>query len=155
MQGVHLHLELREFKIRLAMQILVKLSRLSVITANTFDDVDEATVQDMAQNEDNIFQADQCDAFDFDVDKAPTSQTMFMANLSSANPIYDKASLSYDSNILSKVQDHDNYQDIIGEHHEVHEMQNDVQPNYVVYTNAEYKSDSNIIPYEQYMNNNA
>ncbi|GKG64395.1 hypothetical protein Tco_0659498, partial [Tanacetum coccineum] len=25
----------------------------------------------MAQNEDNIFQADQCDAFDSDVDEAP------------------------------------------------------------------------------------
>ncbi|GKA54208.1 hypothetical protein Tco_0753157, partial [Tanacetum coccineum] len=31
---------------------------------NTFDDeVDEGPVQDMAQNEDNIFQADQCDTF--------------------------------------------------------------------------------------------
>ncbi|GJT33544.1 hypothetical protein Tco_0923963 [Tanacetum coccineum] len=37
---------------------------------NTFDDeVDEGPVQDMAQNEDNIFQADQCDAFDSDVDE--------------------------------------------------------------------------------------
>ncbi|GKA90063.1 retrovirus-related pol polyprotein from transposon TNT 1-94 [Tanacetum coccineum] len=41
---------------------------------NTFDDdVDEGPVQDMAQNEDNIFQADQCDAFDSDVDEAPTA----------------------------------------------------------------------------------
>ncbi|GJR92485.1 hypothetical protein Tco_0264659 [Tanacetum coccineum] len=50
--------------------------------ANTFDDeVDEGPVQDMAQNEDNIFQADQCDTFDSDVDEAPTAQTMFMTNL--------------------------------------------------------------------------
>ncbi|GKE82399.1 hypothetical protein Tco_1552399, partial [Tanacetum coccineum] len=48
---------------------------------HTFDDeVDEGPVQEMAQNEDNIFQADQCDAFDFDVDEAFTAQTMFMAN---------------------------------------------------------------------------
>ncbi|GKC53459.1 hypothetical protein Tco_1076204, partial [Tanacetum coccineum] len=44
---------------------------------NTFDDeVYEGPVQDMAQNEDNIFQADQCDAFDFDVDEAPIAQTI-------------------------------------------------------------------------------
>ncbi|GJT11566.1 retrovirus-related pol polyprotein from transposon TNT 1-94 [Tanacetum coccineum] len=70
---------------------------------NTFDDdVDEAPVQDLALNEDHVFQADQCDAFDSDVDEAPTAQTMFMANLSSADPIYDKDGPSYDSNILSK-----------------------------------------------------
>ncbi|GKC67996.1 retrovirus-related pol polyprotein from transposon TNT 1-94 [Tanacetum coccineum] len=50
---------------------------------NTFDDeVYEGPVQDMAQNEDNIFQADQCDAFDSDVDEAPIAQTMFIDNLS-------------------------------------------------------------------------
>ncbi|GJR62213.1 retrovirus-related pol polyprotein from transposon TNT 1-94, partial [Tanacetum coccineum] len=123
---------------------------------NTFDDdVDEAPVQDLALNEDNVFQADQCDAFDSDVDEAPTAQTMFMANLSSADPIYDEAGPSYDSDILSEVQDHDNYLDSVGEYHEVHEMQNDVQPNYVVDSDAEYTSDSNIIPYEQYVKDNA
>ncbi|GJZ64371.1 hypothetical protein Tco_0620792 [Tanacetum coccineum] len=34
-------------------------------------------------------------------------------------------------------------------------MQNDVQPNYVVDSDAEYTSDSNIIPYEQYVKDNA
>ncbi|GKC41944.1 hypothetical protein Tco_1059666 [Tanacetum coccineum] len=82
------------------------------------DDVDEAPVQDLALNEDNVFQADQCDSFDSDVDKAPTAQTMFMANLSSADPIYDDAGPSYDSDILSEVQDHDNYIDSVGEYHE-------------------------------------
>ncbi|GJT91794.1 hypothetical protein Tco_1080639 [Tanacetum coccineum] len=116
---------------------------------NTFDDdVDEAPVQDLALNKENVFQADQCDAFDSDVDEVPTAQTMFMANLSSSDPIYDEAGPSYDSDILSEVQDHDNYLDSVGEHHEVHEMQNDVQLNYVVDSDAEYTSDSNIIPYE-------
>ncbi|GKA25949.1 hypothetical protein Tco_0712058 [Tanacetum coccineum] len=70
---------------------------------NTFDDdVDEALVQDLALNEDNVFQADQCDAFDSDVDEAPTAQTMFIENLSSADPIYDNAGPSYDSDIPSK-----------------------------------------------------
>ncbi|GKD72680.1 integrase, catalytic region, zinc finger, CCHC-type containing protein, partial [Tanacetum coccineum] len=60
-------------------------------------DVDEQLVQDLALNVDNMFQADNCDAFDSDVDEAPTAQTMFMANLSSADPVYDEASLFYDS----------------------------------------------------------
>ncbi|GKG25795.1 hypothetical protein Tco_0398941, partial [Tanacetum coccineum] len=68
---------------------------------NTFDDdVDEASVQDLELNEYNVFQADQCDAFDSDVDEAHTTQTMFMANLSSVDPIYDEAGPSYDSYIL-------------------------------------------------------
>nr|GFC77510.1 hypothetical protein [Tanacetum cinerariifolium] len=37
-----------------------------------------------------------------DIDEAPTAQTMFMANLSSADPITDEAGPSYDSDILSK-----------------------------------------------------
>ncbi|GJZ11572.1 retrovirus-related pol polyprotein from transposon TNT 1-94 [Tanacetum coccineum] len=45
---------------------------------------------------------DDCDAFDSDVDEAPAAQTMFMANLSSADPVYDEAGPSYDSNILSE-----------------------------------------------------
>ncbi|GKD72177.1 hypothetical protein Tco_1330459, partial [Tanacetum coccineum] len=122
---------------------------------NTFDDdVDEAPVQYLALNEDNVFQADQCDAFDSDVDETPTSQTMFMANLSSADLIYDEAGPSYDSDILSEVQDHDNYLDSVDEYQEVHEMHNDVQQNYVVDSNAEYMSDSNIILYDQYVKNN-
>ncbi|GJV02863.1 hypothetical protein Tco_1336432 [Tanacetum coccineum] len=84
------------------------------------DDVDEAPVQDLAIKEDNIFQANQY-------------------------LIHDEAGLSYDSDNLSKVQDHDNYIDSVGEYHDVHEMQNNVQPNYVVTSDAEYTSDSNII----------
>nr|GEU79442.1 hypothetical protein [Tanacetum cinerariifolium] len=53
--------------------------------------------QDLALNVDNVFQVDGCDAFDFDVDEALTAQTMFMANLSSADPVNDEAGLSYDS----------------------------------------------------------
>ncbi|GJR24693.1 hypothetical protein Tco_0973220 [Tanacetum coccineum] len=118
---------------------------------NTFDDdVDEPLVQDLALNVDHVFQADQCDAFNSDVDEAPITQTMFMANLSSADPIYDEAGPSYDSHILSEVQDHDIYLDSTGEYHEVHEMQNNIQQSYVVDSDAEYTSDSNIIPYEQY-----
>ncbi|GKA95230.1 retrovirus-related pol polyprotein from transposon TNT 1-94 [Tanacetum coccineum] len=70
------------------------------------EDVDEQPVQDLALNVDNVFQADDCDAFDSDVDA-------------------------------------------VCEHHEEHEMHDDVQPNYVVDSHANYMSDSNMIPYDQ------
>ncbi|GJY09432.1 hypothetical protein Tco_0377617 [Tanacetum coccineum] len=93
-------------------------------------------VDDLALNMDNVFQVDDYDAFDSDVNEAPTAQTMFMANLSSADLVYDKAGLSYDSNILSKIHD-------------------DVQPIYVVDSHADYTSDSNMVPYDQYVKDNA
>ncbi|GKA29311.1 hypothetical protein Tco_0715556 [Tanacetum coccineum] len=89
-------------------------------------DASSGECSDLALNVDQVFQADQCDAFNSDVDEAPTAHTMFMANLSSADPIYDEAGPSYDSDILSEVQDYDNYLDSV---------------------DAEYTSDSNIIPY--------
>nr|GEU38499.1 integrase, catalytic region, zinc finger, CCHC-type, peptidase aspartic, catalytic [Tanacetum cinerariifolium] len=64
------------------------------------------------------YEANECDAFDLDVDEAPTAQSMFMANLSFADPVYDEAGPSYDSDTLSEVYDHDNYQDVVCEHHE-------------------------------------
>ncbi|GKD19822.1 hypothetical protein Tco_1208980 [Tanacetum coccineum] len=123
---------------------------------NTIDeDVDEQPVQDLALNVDNVFQADNCDAFDSNIDEAPTAQTMFMANLSSTYPVYDEVGPSYDSYILSEVHDHDHYQDVVCEHHEEHEMHDDVQPTYVVDSHANYTSDSNMIPYNQYVKDNA
>nr|GEU84687.1 integrase, catalytic region, zinc finger, CCHC-type, peptidase aspartic, catalytic [Tanacetum cinerariifolium] len=110
---------------------------------------------DLALNVDNVFQADDRDAFDSDVDEAPTAQTMFMANLSSADPIYDEAGPSHDSDVLSEVHDHDHYQDAVCEHHEVYEMHEDVQPNYVVDSYTGYTSDSNMILYDQYVKDNA
>nr|GFB07489.1 hypothetical protein [Tanacetum cinerariifolium] len=53
-------------------------------------DVDEQPVQGLALNVDNVFQADDCDAFDYDVDEAPMAQTMFMMNLSSVDPFMMK-----------------------------------------------------------------
>nr|GEW78128.1 retrovirus-related Pol polyprotein from transposon TNT 1-94 [Tanacetum cinerariifolium] len=119
------------------------------------EDVDEQPVQDLALNVDNVLQADDYDVFDFDVDEAPTAQTMFMANLSSADPVYDEAGSSYDSDILSEVHDHDHYQDAVYEHHEVHEIHDDVQPNYVVDSHADYMSDSNMNTYDKYVKDNA
>ncbi|GJU91402.1 retrovirus-related pol polyprotein from transposon TNT 1-94 [Tanacetum coccineum] len=174
-QGAQVQLVMEGLKTELGMQILVKLDRLSVITtmengvvldeeqllflAGGHDtavdkDVDDSPVQDLALNVDNVFQADECDAFDSDVDEAPTVLTMFMANLSSADPVYDEASPSYDADILSEVHEYDNYQDAVCEHHEAHEMHHDVQPNCVVDSNVDYPSDSNMISYDQYMKDN-
>nr|GEV96009.1 integrase, catalytic region, zinc finger, CCHC-type, peptidase aspartic, catalytic [Tanacetum cinerariifolium] len=105
-----------------------------------------------AQN--RVRNADECDAFDSNVDEAPTAQTMFMANLSFADPVYNEVGLLYDLDIISEVHDHDNYQDAVCEHHEVHEMHDDVQPNYVVVLDGEYTGDSNMIPYDQYVKDN-
>nr|GEX72474.1 hypothetical protein [Tanacetum cinerariifolium] len=115
-----------ELRTELGMQIQVKKGRLSVTSAT----------------------ADDCDAFDSDFDEALTAQAMFMANLSIADPVYDEASPSYDSDILSEVPDHDNYHDDDCEHHEVHEMHDDVQSNYVVDSHIDYVNDSNMIPYD-------
>ncbi|GJU09172.1 hypothetical protein Tco_1125602 [Tanacetum coccineum] len=90
-------------------------------------------------------------AIDEDVDEQPT---MFMANLSSADPVYDEAGSSYDSDILSEVHGHDHYQDAICEHHEEHKMHEDVQPTYGVDSHANYTSDSNMIPYDQNVKDN-
>nr|GEW65793.1 hypothetical protein [Tanacetum cinerariifolium] len=122
---------------------------------NAFDDdVDEQPVQDLALNVDNVFQDDDCDAFDSDVDEAPTTQTMFMANLSSADPVTDEAGPSYDSDIISEVQDHDHYQDTVCAHHEEHVMHDSVQLDHVVDSHADYTSDSNMISYDQYVKDN-
>ncbi|GKA91537.1 retrovirus-related pol polyprotein from transposon TNT 1-94 [Tanacetum coccineum] len=121
---------------------------------NFDDDVDDSPENDLALNVDHVFEADECDAFDSDVDEGPTTQTMFMANLTSEDPIYDEAGPSYDSNNPFEVQDHDTFVDHMDEYHEVHEMQNDVQHNYVVDSDADYTSDSNIIPYDQYVEDN-
>ncbi|GJZ34655.1 hypothetical protein Tco_0580472 [Tanacetum coccineum] len=113
--------------------------------------LDEEQLLFIAGGQDNII--------DEDVDEQPVQDlalnTMFMDNLSSADPVYDEVGPSYDSDILSEVHDHDHYQDAVCEHHEEQEMHDDVQPNYVVNSHANYMSDSNMIPYEQYVKDNA
>ncbi|GJZ58567.1 hypothetical protein Tco_0614061 [Tanacetum coccineum] len=106
--------------------------------------------------ENRVSFADDYDAYDSDVDEAPTAQTMFMANLSSTDPVCDEAGPSYDSDILSEVQDHDHFQDAICEHHEEHGMQDDVQPSYLLLCTIQLRVgrgafDSNMTSYDQYV----
>nr|GEZ25813.1 retrovirus-related Pol polyprotein from transposon TNT 1-94 [Tanacetum cinerariifolium] len=122
---------------------------------NVFDDdVDEQPIQDLALNVDNVFQAEDYDAFDSDVDEAPTAQTMFMANLSLADPITDKAGPSYDSDTLSEVQDYDQYLDDTCAYQKEHVMHDSVQLDHVVDVHADYTSVDNMIPYDQYVKDN-
>nr|GEZ00359.1 hypothetical protein [Tanacetum cinerariifolium] len=109
---------------------------------------------DLALNVDNVFQADDCNAFDSDVDEAPTTQTMFMVNLSSADPVTNKAEPSYDSDILSEVPDYEHYQDAACAHHKGHVTHDSIQLDHVVDSHADYTSDSNMIPYDQYVKDN-
>nr|GEU91433.1 retrovirus-related Pol polyprotein from transposon TNT 1-94 [Tanacetum cinerariifolium] len=88
------------------------------------EDVDEQLVQDLALNVDNVFQADDCDAFD-----------------------YDTFYLRY--TIMITIGD------AVCEHHKEHVMHDNVQLNHVVDSHVDYTSDSNMIPYDQYVKDNA
>ncbi|GJU23547.1 hypothetical protein Tco_1156889 [Tanacetum coccineum] len=63
--------------------------------------------------------------------------------------VYEKPVRSYDWRVLSEVQAHDHYQDAVCDHHEEHEMHDDVRPNHVVDSHADYTSDSNMTSYDQ------
>ncbi|GJR67745.1 integrase, catalytic region, zinc finger, CCHC-type containing protein [Tanacetum coccineum] len=124
---------------------------LVVEHVNTFDaDVDNQPVQDLALNEDNIFQADECDAFDSDVDDEPTSQSMFMANLSSAGSASPQAGPS-NASILSEVYILENAIDNSVTNLDEHEIHNEVQQANVIDSTSVDMGNSNVIPYEQYL----
>nr|GEY05804.1 hypothetical protein [Tanacetum cinerariifolium] len=93
----------------------------------------------------------QDNAFD---DDAPTTQTMFMANLSYADPVINEARPSYDSDILSEVPDHKHYQYAACAHHEGHVTHDSVQLDHFVNSHADYTSDSNMILYDHYVKDN-
>ncbi|GJW20458.1 retrovirus-related pol polyprotein from transposon TNT 1-94 [Tanacetum coccineum] len=121
---------------------------------NTFDaDVDNQPVRDLAQNEENIFQADECDAFYSDVDDEPTAQSIFMANLSSAGPTNLQASSS-DASILSEVPDLENANVASNNDQVEHEIHSEVQQSTVIDSNNADMGNSNVIPYEQYLTTN-
>ncbi|GJT75101.1 retrovirus-related pol polyprotein from transposon TNT 1-94 [Tanacetum coccineum] len=118
---------------------------------NTFDvDVDNQPVQNLALNEDNIFQADECDTFDSDVDDEPTAQTIFMANLSSAGSANQQAGPS-NASILSEVHTLENDIDHSVTNQDEHEIHNEVQQSNVIDSTSVYMGNNNVIPYEQYL----
>ncbi|GJX96042.1 retrovirus-related pol polyprotein from transposon TNT 1-94 [Tanacetum coccineum] len=116
-------------------------------------DVDNQPVQDLALNEDNIFQVDECDAFDSDVDDEPTAQSIFMANLSSVGSANPQAGPS-NASILSEVHILENAIDHSVSNQDEHEIHNKVQPSDVIDTTSVHMGNSNVIPYEQYLSVN-
>ncbi|GKG04533.1 hypothetical protein Tco_0314920, partial [Tanacetum coccineum] len=76
--------------------------------------------------EELLFLADECDAFDSDADDKPTAQSIFMANLSSARPTNLQASSS-DALILSEVPDLENANVARNNDQVEHEIHSEVQ----------------------------
>nr|GEX02866.1 UBN2 domain-containing protein [Tanacetum cinerariifolium] len=103
-------------------------------------------VHDMAQNDPNIFQANDFDAFDSNIDDEPTAQTIFMANLSSVMSSLQQADPS-NALILSKVL---NLENAINHH----EIPNEVQQTNVLDSDSATMGNSNVIPYEHYVKHN-
>ncbi|GKD51919.1 reverse transcriptase domain-containing protein [Tanacetum coccineum] len=85
------------------------------------------------------YQADDLDAYDSDCDDFSTAKAVLMANLS-----------SYGSDVLSKVPHSENtHNDMLNQ--SVQEMPYSEQTHLVNYPENEITSDSNIIPYSQYL----
>ncbi|GKC80460.1 hypothetical protein Tco_1131234, partial [Tanacetum coccineum] len=120
----------------------------------TFDeDVDNQPVQDLALNEDKIFQANECDAFDSDVDDEPTAQSIFMANLSSAGLANLQAGPS-NASTLSEVHILENANDHSVTNQDRYEIHIEVQHANVIDSTTIDMGNSNVIPYEQYLSVN-
>ncbi|GKC54934.1 retrovirus-related pol polyprotein from transposon TNT 1-94 [Tanacetum coccineum] len=100
--------------------------------------------------EELLFLADECDAFDSDVDDEPTAQSIFMANLSSAGSANPQAGPS-NASILSEVHILENAIDHSVTNQDEHEIHNEVQQANVIDSTSVDMGNSNVIPYEQYL----
>ncbi|GJT60530.1 retrovirus-related pol polyprotein from transposon TNT 1-94 [Tanacetum coccineum] len=87
-----------------------------------------------------VFQTNDQDAYDFDCDDISSAKTVLMANLS-----------SYGSKVLSEVPQYDTYQNDNLLNHSVQETQYFEQSRIDYVPDNEITSDSNIISYEQYL----
>ncbi|GJV77437.1 retrovirus-related pol polyprotein from transposon TNT 1-94 [Tanacetum coccineum] len=85
------------------------------------------------------YQADDLDAYDSDCDKLNSAKVALMANLS-----------HYGSDALAEVHNHDNMNNNVA-HQAVQVMSSSQQSNVVNHSETEITSDSNIIPYSQYV----
>ncbi|GJW87368.1 hypothetical protein Tco_0162708 [Tanacetum coccineum] len=86
-----------------------------------------------------LFQADGVEVYDSDCDDVPNAQPSFMPNIS-----------SYGSNVLAEVNNQDNMDNnMINQ--DVQAMPSSEQSSVVNHSETEITSDSNIIPYSQYV----
>ena len=103
----------------------------------------------MALNDPNIFQADDCDAFDSDVDDEPTAQTIFMAHISSAAPS-SQPSGSSTTPAISEVPIPLSMCNVV----DAPEVHNEVQPTDIGASNTANMGNINVIPYVQDVSHN-
>ncbi|GKA08750.1 hypothetical protein Tco_0688081 [Tanacetum coccineum] len=103
--------------------------------------------------EELLFLADECDAFDSDVDDEPTAQSIFMANLSSVGSTNPQAGPS-NASILFEVHILENAIDHSVSNQDEHEIHYKVQPSDVIDTTSVHMGNSNVIPYELYFSVN-
>ncbi|GJT43231.1 hypothetical protein Tco_0951946 [Tanacetum coccineum] len=85
------------------------------------------------------FQTEDLDTYDSDCDDLSNAQAVLMANIS-----------NFGSDVISEVPHSETYLNDM-ENQSVHAMQDFEQPPTVDFTNNEIHSDSNIIPYSQYL----
>ncbi|GKA26292.1 hypothetical protein Tco_0712401 [Tanacetum coccineum] len=85
------------------------------------------------------FQTEDLDTYDSDCDDLSTAKAVLMANIS-----------NYGSDIISEVPNSDTYLNDM-DNQSVHAVQNFEQTPVMNFTNSEISSDSNIIPYSQYL----
>ncbi|GJR69199.1 hypothetical protein Tco_0015264 [Tanacetum coccineum] len=116
--------------------ILENRGRLFAITAKG-----KATCPDSAPNQREkwMIHADDLDAYDSDCDELNSAKVALMVNLS-----------HYGSDALAKVHNHDNINNNVA-HQAVQMMPSSQQSNVVNHLETEIASDSNIIPYSQYV----
>ncbi|GJR49524.1 retrovirus-related pol polyprotein from transposon TNT 1-94 [Tanacetum coccineum] len=101
--------------------------------------IPEGLVTQSVITQNAAYQADDLDAYDSDCDDITTAKVALMANLS-----------RYGSDVLSEVPNPDNtHNDILNQ--SVQEMQYSVHSDYVEHPENEITSNSNIIPYCQYL----
>ncbi|GJZ92366.1 hypothetical protein Tco_0664431 [Tanacetum coccineum] len=99
----------------------------------------EGTVTQSVITHNVAYQADDLDAYDSDYDEISTAKAVLMANLS-----------SYGSDVLSEVPISDNtHNDMLNQ--SVQEMPYSEPSHFVEHPDNEIHSDSNIIPYSQYL----
>nr|GEX02787.1 hypothetical protein [Tanacetum cinerariifolium] len=121
---------------------------------NNFDaNVDDHPVRDLTLNDDNIFQADECDAFDSDFDNEPTAQSICVANLSSAGPTNQQAGPS-NASIVYEVHDLENAIDSCDDNQDEHEIHNKVEQKNTIDSTRDHMGNSNVTPYEHYLSVN-
>ncbi|GKE54401.1 hypothetical protein Tco_1489557, partial [Tanacetum coccineum] len=85
--------------------------------------------------EELLFLADKCDAFDSDVDDEPTAQSIFMANLSSVGSTNPQVGSS-NASILSEVHTLENTIDHSVSNQDEYKIHNKVQPSDVINTTS-------------------